>query len=124
MFKFSISLEYILTDKYTPSSESPVVIHNLLQRVILNSSAENFNSNELKILARFIPKDNSVVKTRGQRSIYIIRNSLRREIPNMDTFVSLGFDLDNVTVLSDSDMLMIPLGVPFPDVNSNDPNKK
>lgn len=56
-----------------------------------------------------------MVKARSDRSIYYISNSKRREIPNMHTFVSLGFDLDNVTVLPDHQLKLIPLGDPYPE---------
>ena len=58
-------------------------------------------------------KENSVIKARSDRSIYLIQNFRRRAIPNMKTFVSMGFDLDNVSIVTNSQLSLIPLGMPI-----------
>ena len=113
-----------MTDTYIAQPEYPAHLHSLLQRVIQNATSANLTLKELQLISRFIPaKDHTVVKTRSQRSVFLIENSLRREIPNMNTFVSLGFDLDNITVISDHQLQLIPLGAPYPDASSNSEKK-
>jgi hypothetical protein len=80
-----------------------------------NGTVRNSTPEKEKTRLMFVPKEHSVVKARSERSIYIINNSQRREIPNMRTFIALGFDLDNVTILPDHQLRLIPIGPPYPE---------
>ena len=107
--------DYILSDRYKSAEEYPQAVQELLKSVSSNGTILNSTPEKERVRLSFIPQEHSVVKARSDRSIYLISNSQRREIPNMRTFVALGFDLDNVTVLPDHELRLIPLGLPYPE---------
>jgi hypothetical protein len=48
--------------------------------------------------------------------VYWMENGVRRHIPDMDTFVALGFQVKNITILPDSVLSLWPLGGPLDSV--------
>ncbi len=104
----------MLSDQYKPSDEYPNSIQSILRDIYENGTFQNCTPCREKILGKILAvKENSVVKARSDRIIYLIQNFRRRAIPNMKTFVSMGFDLDNVTILPNSQLNLIPLGRPI-----------
>ena len=47
-------------------------------------------------------------------SIYLIQDGLRREFPNLNTFLTMGYDLDKISVVKENDLEQIPIGLPIP----------
>ena len=105
---------FLLSDQYKPPDEYPNTIQSVLKDIYENGTSQNWTPRKVKILEKIIPvKENSVIKARSDRVIYLIQNFRRRAIPNMRTFMSMGFDLDNVTIVTDSQLSLIPLGLPI-----------
>jgi hypothetical protein len=48
--------------------------------------------------------------------VYWMENGVRRHIPDMDTFIALGFQVKSITILPDSRLSLWPLGVPLDSV--------
>ena len=99
-------------------NEYPQAIQAFLKDVLENGTILNSTPDKEHARELLIPKERSVVKSPFGRSIWLIQNMHRREIPNMDTFVSLGYDLDNVTVVTEDQLRIIPLGEPYPKVDT------
>jgi hypothetical protein len=56
-----------------------------------------------------------VVRGRSSKQIYLVREGVLRGVPDLDTFVSLGFDLEkDVTVVSDKEVLLLRVGSLLP----------
>lgn len=55
-------------------------------------------------------EDGALVRLSDQREIFVVRNQTRRSIPNWDTFVHEGFNLNRVQALSPDDLNQIPIG--------------
>jgi hypothetical protein len=54
------------------------------------------------------------VRGRGQRTIYRVMDSVLRAIPDMDTLTFLGYNLDQVLVVDDSEVEQLLIGPPLP----------
>ena len=50
----------------------------------------------------------------SMNSIYLIQDGLRREFPNLNTFLKMGYDLDKISVVKENDLEQIPIGLPLP----------
>lgn len=62
-------------------------------------------------------ENNKLVKTRKSREVFVLRNGHKHSLPDLDTFFHLKLKLEDVVVLSDSDMEQIPRGHPIKSVN-------
>ena len=60
-------------------------------------------------------QEGEVLRRAGAREIYYAMNSSLHMVPNMDVFVKLGKDLDQVQSLSPDDMVFLPIGEPLPE---------
>ncbi len=60
-------------------------------------------------------KDNRLIKSVNSPEVYIMEKGLRRWIPDIETFNSMGLNSGNITTVSNEDFLNIPKG---PDVVS------
>jgi len=108
------NIGFLLSDQYKPFDEYPNSIQSSLKDISENGTFRNWSTQKEKIIKKLISvKENSVIKARSDRSIYLIQNFRRRAIPNMKTFVSMGFDLDNVSIVTNSQLSLIPLGMPI-----------
>jgi hypothetical protein len=55
-------------------------------------------------------QDNKLVKTRKNKEVFVLRNGHKHSLPDLDTFFHLKLRLENIVILSDSDMEQIPRG--------------
>lgn len=55
-------------------------------------------------------RDGMLIKSAKQRLVYYMKEGHRHGIPNIDTFFKLGFNLEDIKVLSDSDLEQITIG--------------
>lgn len=53
---------------------------------------------------------NQAVKTPSSKSVYYIEDGTLHHIPDWNTFVSLGYDVDDIKVISDEELAKIPMG--------------
>jgi len=53
-----------------------------------------------------------LVKGSG-KSIYVVENGILHHIPDWDTFIAYGFDLNNVKYISDAELNSYPVGEPL-----------
>ena len=104
----------LLSDEYKPPDEYPSSVQSIFRDISNNGTHRSWTPRELQILEKIVPmKENTVIKARSDRVIYLIQNFRRRAIPSMKTFVSMGFDLDNVTIVTNDQLNLIPLGSPI-----------
>jgi len=64
-----------------------------------------------------------VVRGRSSKQIYLVKGGSLRGVQDMDTFVSLGFDLDEVVVVSDKEVQLLKVGSPLPRQDTPPPPK-
>lgn len=55
-----------------------------------------------------------LIQTRGDRTVYVIMNSTKRAFQDLPSFVAMGFDFDQVSIITTDVFEQIPLGVPIP----------
>jgi len=56
-----------------------------------------------------------IMQQQGSRSIYLIENDHKREFPDMDTLVNMGFDMEMLLVYNNKGPVgQIPDGPPLP----------
>ena len=60
-------------------------------------------------------QDGDVLKREGAREIFYMMNSTIHMVPNMEVFVKLGKDLDQVVNLCPDDMAFMQIGDPLPE---------
>ena len=49
-----------------------------------------------------------------QAEVFIMKKGVKRSIPDLATFIAMGFDFDNVKTISKEEFLVIPTGAPCP----------
>ena len=59
-------------------------------------------------------KNGQIVKASRMNSIYLIEDGSRREFPTFSTFVSMGYTVSNVTLVTENDLEQIPIGLTLP----------
>jgi hypothetical protein len=59
-------------------------------------------------------KDGDVIKQNGAQEIFYMMNSTIHSVPNMDVFMKLGKDLDQLINMSPDDMAFMKVGEPLP----------
>jgi hypothetical protein len=60
-------------------------------------------------------KDGQLLKSLAQKkhSVYLIKDGKRHVFPNMQTMAGMGYTFGNITLVSDIDIELIPLGDPL-----------
>jgi hypothetical protein len=62
-------------------------------------------------------KDGQLIKAPKNNWVFLLKDGKRHGIPNMDTLASLGKTLQDVQIWKPSDLEMVVMGDPVPDVN-------
>jgi hypothetical protein len=60
----------------------------------------------------FCSSKDRVIKTYSDATVYLLKNGTKHVIPDWDTFLSLGYDINNLKTLDDVVMMSYPLGEP------------
>mmetsp|Transcript_9840 Transcript_9840/g.16217 ORF Transcript_9840/g.16217 Transcript_9840/m.16217 type:complete len:419 (-) Transcript_9840:137-1393(-) len=58
--------------------------------------------------------EGKAIQGKGQREIYLVRNATRHAFPDFDTFIAMKLTLDDVHMVHQDVMHVIPLGLPLP----------
>ena len=58
-------------------------------------------------------QNGSLISSPDSSSIYMIQNGMRRLIPNMETFKSMGFNIKDIITIPDENLQSMPLGEPI-----------
>ncbi len=59
-------------------------------------------------------KEGRLYRHRSQKNVYLVKDSLLRLIPDFTTFLSLGFDISNITVVDSQEFDRMMIGEPLP----------
>ena len=89
----------------------PSAIFSYIHRVIYNTILQIFDDRIIVNLGRYV--DGTLLQACGSPSIYVIENGTRRQFLSIQTFAKLGFDTDNVMVITSFEMEEIKLGDPM-----------
>jgi hypothetical protein len=55
-----------------------------------------------------------LIQIRGDRTVYVIMNSTKRAFQDLQSFIAMGFDFDQVSIITNDVFEQIPLGPPIP----------
>jgi hypothetical protein len=58
--------------------------------------------------------EGKVIQGKGQREIFLVQGKQRRVFPDFGTFTAMGFSLDDVHMVNNDVMDVVPLGLPLP----------
>lgn len=59
-------------------------------------------------------KDGTLIQTPGDRHVYFMQNGSRKGFPGLGTFIAMGLDFDNVTMIPSEDLENIPYAGELP----------
>ena len=58
--------------------------------------------------------ENKAVRGAGSRQIYVVQKGVLRGVPDMDTFIAMGLQLEKVMVVGDKEIEALLVGDPLP----------
>ena len=100
------------------------LIHKLPEIFCLPISFENIPPKKLRLLSILllypIPifslnlEEGTPVKTRFSKAVYLFQNQSLHVFPNGETFLKLGFQWNNIMVVTPQFMKFVPIGDPLP----------